>query len=199
MRINVIRSILDGYEIRLSAQKGRNLNFVVCESRGNTWLFERLWRYFVHGKDHEIELDVEDGRRCDTHLMFVYENLDYYDLLDYFVEMRYPEDFEEITDRANMTFYEILGRNPGCGGRDFLKIEKYQIMIPKSLSANEATISYYALLAAIREKYRINYSLIIENFGRWGHVRAITGAACLQDDPAGPDIYHQIQLYDRRP
>lgn len=162
VKINTIKSIEDNYEIKLSTKNEQNLNFVLCEQKKYSMFYARLLSHFAYGGTL-IELDLQDEKRYDTKLMFVYENLDYRDLLDYFLDMRQTSDFEEISNNANIIFNKLLGQND-----DFLKIDNHQIMIPDSLSADEATIAYYALLAAIRKKYMINYPLIIEGFGRWG-------------------------------
>lgn len=134
-------------------------------------LFDLLCSYFIKGGtgDGMIELDmVEKKHRYDARLMLVEEHLDYYDLLDYFAGTRYTGDFEEISGTANRIFTKILSehKDSNCGG--FLKTENYQIMVPQSLSAAEATIAYYSLLVAIRKKYRIGLPLIVEGLGRRG-------------------------------
>ena len=115
-----------------------------------------------------LEIEFDEEKKYDTRLMRIEENHDYRDLLDYFVGMQVTDDFADISERANQTYGRILSEHKDYGGKEFLKMKNYQIMIPPRLGAPEASIAYYSLLASIREKYMVNTPLIIEGFGRYG-------------------------------
>lgn len=166
--MRTIRNVQENYEIRLPAGSKKRLNFVIAEPGLYSGLFERLFWHFAKGRDGRMEVDLDGEKRRDLKFMFVEEHHDYCDLLDYFVGMKYTEDFARISERANQTFGRILSEHKDYGSREFLKMKDYQILIPPRLPAPEASIAYYSLLAAIREKYRIDTPLVVEGLGRYG-------------------------------
>ena len=169
MRIRTIRNIQENYEIRLPAGRKKRLNFVIAEPGLYSELFEELLWYFGNDRDGKIEVDLDGEKRYDPKFMFIEEHHhDYYDLLDYFADMKYMEDFAKISERANQMFGKILSEHKNKGYTEFLKIKDRHIMVPPSLPAAEASIAYYSLLAAIRERYRMDTPLVVEGIGRYG-------------------------------
>ncbi len=168
MKIKTITNKLDNYQIKLSTSNTKNLNFILDDSGAGSTLFDKLHSYFSTGRNDVLDLDLIERKRYDINLMFVEEYLDYHDLLDYFVTMGFTDEFLEISESANQIYTKMLSehKTAGCGG--FLKLENSQIMVPRYLSAPEATLAYYALLIAIRKRYRVDLPLIINRFGRWG-------------------------------
>ena len=160
-------NLQDDYELVLSTDGTRKLNFVISEPDLYQELFHRICLCLVR-RESMLEIEFDEEKRYDTKLMRIEENHDYRDLLEYFVEMQVTDDFADISERTNHTYGRILSEHKDYGSKEFLKMENYQIMIPPRLGAPEASIAYYSLLAAIREKYRVNTPLIIEGFGRYG-------------------------------
>lgn len=166
MKISAIRSIEDNYKIKLSTKVKKNLNFIICEPEEQLQYCGRIWSYFAREKTL-IEIDIQDETRFVPKFMFVDEDMDYRDFLNYFVDMKYTEDFEEIVIDVNHIGKKLLDYYSEWNG-DLLKFDGYDILVPKYLEPDEAVVAYYALLIAIRRKYKINYPLIVERFGRWG-------------------------------
>ncbi len=167
MKIKTIRNIYEKYEVELSTDDTKNLNFIIDGTSTGQTLYYKLQSYFMHGRDGRMEIDLIDERNCDLRFMFVDEYPDYHELLDYFVGMKFTGEFSEISKDANDIFNKMILEH-GDGGLDFLKMEDNHIMIPKSLSTAKSTTAYYALLVAIIRRYRINQPVIINDFGRWG-------------------------------
>ncbi len=167
MKIKKIRNIYEKYEFELSTDDVKNINIILDDTSMGQTLYYKLQEYFMYGRDGRMEVDLVDERRYDPRFMFVEEDLDYHELLDYFVGMKFTGEFSEISKDANDMFNKIIQEHKR-GGLDFLKMEDGHIMIPKSLSDAESTVAYYALLVAMIKRYRINLPLIINGFGRWG-------------------------------
>lgn len=166
MKIQTIRNTRYNYEFKLSTDKTRNLNFVLAKPEIYQELYGMMHSYLV-GRNTGVILELEDEKNYDPRFMLVDEHLNYYDLLDLFVDMKHTEDFEQIADDANHTFTDMLSERNNYNCEGFLKVQDCQIMIPSSLSAAEAVLAYYSLLTSIRNRYKMNTPLIIEGLGRY--------------------------------
>lgn len=173
MKIAAIGNIRQGLRIRLSTDEQASMNFIVCE-QDDLNLFVRLGNYFIRQDVSGLEVDMRDAVRCTPILMFIREDPDYGDLLEYLLDVKDYEDYEGIVDRTNAIFNGILDLHAVRGGRDFLWVDKGNFMIPKSMPANQKTVAYYALLAAIRERYGGDYPLVVRGFASKSRKYALT-------------------------